>query len=257
MNIKTFTPNRFLKSYIKEYRILESETQRENRILPNSSIVLTFRIRGDVRIEERSKENGIPVLGIAGLRKSARLIRYSEKASMLLVNFQEGGAARFFKIPMNEIFGVNLSLDQLLPKSKTSELEEKLSETKSDEEKIRIVEKFLLSIFRESNEDLLVMDSIQKIRNSKGNLRIQDLLKGMPISRDSYEKRFRQTIGTSPKQFANLIRITNLIERYSPIGSLTDAALEAGYFDQAHFIRDFRSFSGQTPKDFFKTPPLW
>ncbi|MBM9499039.1 helix-turn-helix transcriptional regulator [Leptospira sp. 201903071] len=257
MNIKTFTPSRFLKSYIKDYMIIESEIERENRILPNSSIVLSFRIRGNVRITERSKENGVPILGIAGLRKNPRLIYYSKKASMFLVNFQEGGAARFFKTPMNEIFGMNLSLDQLLPKSKTSDVEEKLSEAKTDEGRIGIVEEFLLSLFQESNADLLVLDSVQKIRNSKGNLRIQDLLKGMPISRDSYEKRFRQTIGTSPKQFANLIRMKTLIERYSPFRTLTDAALEAGYFDQAHFIRDFRSFSGQSPKDFFRTPSLW
>lgn len=257
MNIKTYLPNGLLKSYIKDYMIIESGVEMENRILPNSSAVLSFRMGGDVLITENSKENSVPVLGIAGLRKNSRLIRYAKDASMLLVNFQEGGASRFFSIPMNEIFGINLSLDQILPKSRVDRMEEKLSETKTNEGRIGILEKFLLSQIRGSNVDQLVLETVRRIRNTKGNLRISEILQGMPISRDSYEKRFRQTIGTSPKQFANLIRIKSLIERYSSFPTLTDLAHDAGYFDQAHFIKDFRSFTGQTPKDFFRAPALW
>ncbi|PJZ51833.1 helix-turn-helix domain-containing protein [Leptospira adleri] len=257
MNIKTYHPNGLLRSYIRDYMIIESGVERENRILPNSSAVLSFRMEGDVRITENSKENLVPVLGIAGLRKNFRLIRYSKKASMLLVNFKEGGASEFFPIPMNEIFGINLSLDQILPKSRIALIEEKLFETKTNEGKIGILEKFLLSQIRGTNADLLVMETVRRIRNTNGNLKITEILQGMPISRDSYEKRFRKTIGTSPKQFANLIRIKSLIERYSSFQTLTDLSHDAGYFDQAHFIKDFRSFTGQTPKDFFKAPAFW
>lgn len=246
-----------MKSYIRDYMVIESGAEKENRVLPNSSAVLSFRIGGNVRIMEHSKENNAPILGIAGLRKNSRLIQYSKGASMLLVNFQEGGAVRFFKIPMNEIFGVNLSLDQLLSKSQAAEIEDKLFETKTNEERIKILERFLHSLFREANEDLLVLETVRRIRNTNGNLRVKELLRGMPISRDSYEKRFRQTIGTSPKQFANLIRMKSLIEHYSSFQTLTEVAQEAGYFDQAHFIKDFKTFTGLTPKDFFKTPAFW
>ncbi|WP_241547979.1 helix-turn-helix domain-containing protein [Leptospira stimsonii] len=257
IHIKTYVPNGFLKSYIRDYMVIESDLERENRILPNSSLVLSFRIRGNVDITEQSKENRVPVLGIAGLRKNSRLIRYSRDSSVFLVNFQEGRAANFFKIPMNELFGMNVSLDRLLPKSLTSEIEEKLSESRTNEGRIKIIEEFLLSLIKESKTDLLVFETIKRIRNTNGNLKIRELIQGMPISRDSYEKRFRQTIGTSPKQFANLVRMKSLIERYSPFQKLTDIGYEAGYFDQAHFIKDFRSFTGLAPKDFFRTPSLW
>nr|WP_306819282.1 helix-turn-helix domain-containing protein [Leptospira sp. id769339] len=80
----------------------------------------------------------------------------------------------------------------------------------------------------------------------------------MPISRDSYEKRFREVIGTSPKQLSNLVRMRNIIDSYSSKISFTDLAQESGYFDQAHFIKDFKTFTDETPKRFFKlSTPYW
>jgi AraC-like DNA-binding protein len=64
-------------------------------------------------------------------------------------------------------------------------------------------------------------------------------------------------VGTSPKQFAAIVRLRNLIDQYSGVDTLTDVAHKAGYFDQSHFIKDFQSFTGKTPKQFFAAPPQW
>jgi methylphosphotriester-DNA--protein-cysteine methyltransferase len=114
-----------------------------------------------------------------------------------------------------------------------------------------------LSELKDTQPDLLIGEAIQQIRLSKGDIKIKELLSGLPISRDPFEKRFRKITGTSPKHFAAIIRLQNLIENYSGAVSLTEAAYSAGYYDQAHFIKDFRSFTGQAPLDFFKTPPMW
>jgi AraC-like DNA-binding protein len=98
---------------------------------------------------------------------------------------------------------------------------------------------------------------MQKIKDTNGNLRIKELATSLAISQDPFEKRFRRVIGTSPKQFSNIVRLKHVIEGYQPALSLTDTALAAGYFDQAHFIKEFKSFTGQTPKDFFQAPPAW
>jgi AraC-like DNA-binding protein len=53
------------------------------------------------------------------------------------------------------------------------------------------------------------------------------------------------------------VRLRKVIDTYDPATNLTEAALTAGYFDQAHFIKDFRSFTGQSPQEFFKSPLYW
>ncbi|PJZ78783.1 helix-turn-helix domain-containing protein [Leptospira neocaledonica] len=258
MNIETFLPNKNLQPYIRQFLIIGSESGMQNKILPGSSLVISFRLNGKISHKIENQEDVLPISGIAGLRRIPRLIEYSRKTSTLLVIFKEGGAASFIKEPLHHLFEMNLSLNHLFSPKKISEIEEKLFHTKTNFEKISIVENFLISEWIGSKQDNLILDSIRKIRKSKGNLKIVDLLMGMPISRDSYEKRFREMIGTSPKQFSNLVRLRNFIDSYSSETSLTEAAQEAGYFDQAHFIKDFKTFTDETPKQFFKlSTPYW
>ncbi len=60
-------------------------------------------------------------------------------------------------------------------------------------------------------------------------------------------------VGKTPKQFIKIVRFQNILNTFSVANSvsLTEIAYASGYFDQAHFIKDFKSFSGYTPKDFF------
>jgi AraC-like DNA-binding protein len=89
------------------------------------------------------------------------------------------------------------------------------------------------------------------IYKSKGNIRITELAKQLHISQSPLEKRFRQAVGASPKKFASVVRLKNAIKEYSPQNSLTDLGYEAGFYDQAHFIKEFKSFTGETPEIFF------
>ncbi|MEL7422020.1 MAG: helix-turn-helix domain-containing protein, partial [Bacteroidota bacterium] len=68
------------------------------------------------------------------------------------------------------------------------------------------------------------------------------------------QQRFKHEIGISPKTFQRTIRINQVIERLvAGPAKLTDLAYQAGYFDQSHFIRDFRHFTGLTPRTFLKS----
>jgi AraC-like DNA-binding protein len=66
-------------------------------------------------------------------------------------------------------------------------------------------------------------------------------------------RKFSSAIGLSPKQLAKTIRIQTTLKKLlnEEITSLTDLAYENEYFDQAHFIKDFKEFTGLTPKEFF------
>ncbi|HEX6430945.1 MAG TPA: helix-turn-helix transcriptional regulator [Niastella sp.] len=252
-----FPPSPILQPYIKSFLVIESDRGMVNRLLPDTSIVIAFRLRGKVAFSHNGVVQHIPQSTISGIRESSRTVDYANNTANLLVIFKEGGAAAFFKEPLHELGSISVSLDYLIQQSKVGVLEEELATAGNNLQRIQIIERFLLSELKNTQPDLLVVEAIQQIKLSKGDIKIKELLSGLPISRDPFEKRFRKITGTSPKHFAAIIRLKNLIENYSGAVSLTEAAYTAGYYDQAHFIKDFRSFTGQTPHDFFKTPPLW
>jgi AraC-like DNA-binding protein len=252
--MELYFPNKVLQPFIKRYMIMESEHGMRNTILPDTSIVMAFRYKGTVSYSEEGIENMLPSSVISGIRKSSRIIHYSRQAASLLIIFKDGGAAAFFKQPLHEISGLTLPVDDLLPIQDT---ENRLAEAHDNAERIAVVERFLLSQLKQSAHDALILNSIQKIYAANGDIRIKDILSDLPISRDPFEKRFRRMTGTSPKHFSTIVRLRHLIDHYSTATSLTEAAYTAGYFDQSHFIKDFRHFTRQTPHEFFKSPLYW
>src|SRR5690606_6372835 len=99
--------------------------------------------------------------------------------------------------------------------------------------------------------DDIVENAIRQIQLSKGSVKINKLIEPYPLSRDPFDKRFRRVTGTSPKQFATIVRLRNLVAQYPSTHNLTDLAYTAGYFDQAHFIKDFKTYTGLTPSEYF------
>ncbi|AFD07784.1 helix-turn-helix domain-containing protein [Solitalea canadensis] len=257
MKIEKYTPSQVLIPYIKEFILIESGLEFSSRTIPDTSVVLSFRFRGNVLKIDGEQQDSLPVSAIAGLRKSSRQFIYSYHTSNLLVIFQEGGIKAFSKIPAHELFELSISTENLFAVNQLNDLLEQLAEAPTNKHRITIIASFLLKKLLFNKKDQLVIQATQLIRQQYGNIRIKELASSLHISQDPFEKRFRALIGSTPKQYASIIRLRNLINKYPSYPSLTEASLEAGYFDQSHFIKDFSLFTGQTPKDFFKSSLYW
>ena len=255
MKVEIHIPTDALRPFIKTFMMIESSDGMVNRLLPDTSIIMAFRYKGTT-YAETGGGTPLPTSAVSGLTKSARLVDYSKEAATLLVVFNEGGAPAFSRVPLHELFGLHASLDNFIHRPKVDAVVGQLAEAKQSSQKISIVEQFLISELRELRSDQLIHGAVQKIKLASGDIRIKDLAASLSISQDAFEKRFSRTIGTSPKQFAKIVRLRNLINAYPQAKNLTDAALRAGYFDQAHFIKDFTAFTGTTPRDFFNAPPF-
>jgi len=253
MKLERFQPSARLRPFVKALMIVESETEAESRILPDTSLMLAFRIRGKVSQANENAKEILPPVAISGLRGELRVLNYEKRTATLVVAFREGGARAFFREPLHRLFGVSLPLDDLVERRKLAETEEKLSEAADNRARIRTVEDFLLAELRENQTDWLVAKAVSQIKNSGGDVRIKELLKFLHTSRDPFEKRFRQAIGTSPKQFSQIIRLRGVVANYAREKNLTALANDAGYFDQAHFIREIRAFTGLSPRRFFSS----
>ncbi|WP_232374036.1 helix-turn-helix domain-containing protein [Leptospira chreensis] len=257
MEVYSFLPCKTLEPYVQKYLIIESEGGIENRILPNSNLVLSFQLSGNLRSEETNTLYDLPRAGIAGFRKSPRKIIYSRNSSALLVILTEIGAYAFFKEPISEFYGKTVSLEDLIPTSLVRKIEEQLFVCKSEEGRISLIETFLLQNRKDRIIDPIIKQTLFKIQSHKGNIKIKDLTQGLPISLDSLEKKFKTSIGTTIKHYASLLRIQSVIRSHSREKNLTDLAYLAGYFDQSHLNKEFKLYTGQSPKEFFQHPQNW
>jgi AraC-like DNA-binding protein len=122
------------------------------------------------------------------------------------------------------------------------------------DERISIIEQYLLDCFRPvSFDDLkLIKEGLNLINQSKGQIDISSLSRDLCLTEKSLLRKFSSIIGKAPKQYSRIVRFQQIIRSLSVYGSrnLTQIAIDNGYFDQAHFIRDFKALSGYTPKEF-------
>ena len=257
MKLETHLPAIALRRYIKSYMVIDCQEEVVNKVLPGTSPALAFRFRGQTNYINGTMKHSLPVSVMSGLRKSVRLINYHKNSSTIIILFQEGGAAAFFTEPLHELFEESVSLDSLLTARQTARIEEILAEAKSNQQRARLLDDFLLSRLSSPKTDDLIISAIHHLQAAKGVLKIKAFAGHFNLSHDAFEKRFRKIVGTSPKQFANIVRMRSIILQKQPAQSFTDMAYDGGYFDQPHFIRDFKVFTGQTPTDFFKSPSYW
>ncbi len=256
MKMHDYIPSELLKPFIKDYKIIESRHELVNRVLPNTSVAIAFRFRGQVNYIMDEKANALPVSAISGLRKSVRLINYLKDTGVVIVLFKEAGASAFFKRPLHELFEESLPLHNLIERQKVSMIEEQITAAQNNRERIDIIEQILLSQLYTYKPDNLISTAIKEIRAVNGIVNIKELTGTLYISQDAFEKRFRRIVGSSPKQFASIIRMSSVIQQKAN-ERLLDIAFDAGYYDQAHFTKSFKTFTGQSPTDFYKSAFVW
>jgi len=257
MKLEDHLPTKLLSPFIKTYRIIESQDELVNRVLPNISVAMAFRFKGQNAYLNDNEHFFLPTITLSGLRKSVRLIKYLPNTSTIIVLFKETGASAFFREPLHEIYEQSVSLDSFFSRTEILIIEEKLSEAESNKERITIIEQFLVSKLCFNKPDDLVSEAVAKIYKTKESIKIKELANTLHISQDAFEKRFRRIVGTTPKQFSSIVRMSAVIKQTQNSSSFLDLALDSGYFDQAHFNKDFKLFTGQTPTEFYKSASFW
>jgi AraC-like DNA-binding protein len=252
MKFETYIPCDLLKPFIRSFTIQESAEASTYKVLPDTGVVIGFQYKGSLSRLDDGAESPLSISGISGLSDHSRTFRNSPDIGTILVLFKEAGAAPFFKQPIHELFRESVSLDNFMLRSELLFLEEQLAEATADAKRISAVEQFLIKRMSAAEPDKLVLAALAIIHKTRGDIRIKDLLDQLHISQSPLEKRFRQAVGTSPKKFASIVRMKNIIKQYNPANSLTDLAYEGGFYDQAHFIKEFKTFTGDTPEKFFR-----
>ena len=198
----------------------------------------------------------IPVKGshIIGIRKKSLQISQTNKQNIFSVRFKLGGIYPVFKIPVHTFANDFFELNVLLGNG-YKELEEKLFNAHPTGKRIEIIEDYLLKkIYSGNNYDYNFVDTCSKILLQNPSHDIKTLTDELNTNYKTIERKFQKVIGLTLMELLKIRRFNNAVySMYScKYNSLTAIAYSCGYFDQSHFIREFKQLTTFSPREFLK-----
>lgn len=163
-----------------------------------------------------------------------------------------------YKIPSHEFTHQHIPLHEFC-KAEFSELQERILEAQTDAASIDILSDYL---YRKSihagDAGNKFHQCILHVIDQFGNVEVDRLAQQAGISNRQLERKFSASVGLSPKVYSRLMRFHASLRfiKSGTMKTLTDIAYAAGYFDQSHFIREFKEFAGLSPGEYFSLPAI-
>ncbi len=257
MNYQTFEPCTELSTLIKCYWTLESpkeETPEKQIIVPDGCMEMIFHY-GD--LYRQYLENGTSIIQpkcfVFGQLTRPLEIEPTGETGIFSIRFHSNGFLPFTTIPIKAMENKTASLFEMFEKDGI-DIEQKILTATSTSERIQLIEAFLLHRLTDIKTiDRIVKSTVDMILTANGQLSVEELSKQTRINRRQLERKFSSAIGLSPKQLSKTIRLQATLKMLlgKKFTSLTSLAYENEYYDQAHFIKDFKELTGFTPKEFY------
>lgn len=250
-------PSALLAPYIKRYWMLETEVSEGDvceRVVPTENMELMFHYKKPFSVSHPQKGlSPQPQSLISGLSNCFFDVTTQGQSGVIAVDFYPYGACNFFRFPLNELQNQSIHLGDIFT-NEIRYIEERICECHNLSSRIAVIEKFLIEkLFPVNTTDLvLIKNSVTLIKLNKGQIQAQQLSDKLSVSPKKLERKFSSLVGKSPKQFIKIVRFQEALAglmQHQP-QYLTEHAYNNGYFDQSHFIKEFKALSGYTPREF-------
>ena len=184
-----------------------------------------------------------------GSNTVSRRLGFKGKISALGIRFYPGGAYPFLGVPLHEVSNY-FAIADILPRQSLHDLYSNIVEAQSIAVKISHIERWLLQRLQNYQEqDRIVPFSLKQIEHATGQVSMKQLADDLYISQRQLERLYKTQVGMTPVQYARLIRVQKARSLLKVNTQLSTARIgaELGFYDQSHFIRDFKSIIGITP----------
>jgi AraC-like DNA-binding protein len=258
MNYYTIAPPVKLAEYVQFFWVLEGSATAEkpffHRVLAESSPEWIFYCKGQFEMcGTTPKPLKTFFSGIAGQMQSFKKLYTSNDFCLFGVYLFPYAIPSIFGLPAHALSDQAVDTGTLLGREGQL-LEQKIFEASDHRQRATLISQFILQRLAKSREtESPVFASIRQILFSSAALSIPAMADDCFLSRRQFERKFLHYAGYSPKQFQKIARFNAVIKGFEKRPrSLTEMAYDCGYYDQSHFIHDFRLFSGYNPKAFFK-----
>jgi AraC-like DNA-binding protein len=224
--------------------------------IAHPGIVMIINFGPPLRVTDpRGSTRGVEVDSfIAGLHDSYVLTTSAAMSLGLQVNLTPLGAHRLFGLPMDTLTNGVYALEDVLGR-RGRELVDQLRESRDWETRFDTLDAFITNgISAAGTLSAGVEWAWQKLIETRGRARIGALTTELGWSRQRLIHRFREQVGMPPKTLARILRFQGAVRLLGTTRQVrwTELALECGYYDQAHMIREFGEFAGRTPTEFMR-----
>lgn len=257
MNYQTFQPSSDLESLISCYWTLEVPAEidaQKQRIIPDGTIEMAFILGDDIKRYTSKGEFIIqPRAMVLGHLIEPFYIEPTGFVNTFAIRFYPYGFANFVNVSIKNLANKETPLESLFGQKTAIDLEQKIVEANNTNVRINIIEKFLFNKLKENTTiDKIVKTTIDTLFATNGSTSITTILKEDLSKRRQLERNFKKQIGISPKQLGKVIRLQTALKLLlnKKTENLTDIAYQSEYFDQAHFTKDFKEFTGVNPNEF-------
>ncbi len=257
MHYETYPPQPDLSAVVKCHWVLEvpaSLNAPKQRVIPDGCIEMCFILGDDVKRFTSEHEYIIqPRAMVFGQITKPYFIQPTGYVNTFAVRFYPYGFANFIHRPLHELADQETPLTELFEPSAAQALAKQINEATTTEARIAIVERFLLNQLQApAVVDAIVQTTINALTQTKGSASINDILQDAPSTRRNLERKFSKQVGISPKQLGKIIRLQAALKMmlHAQANNLAQVAYESEYYDQAHFIKDFKEFTGVNPKEY-------
>jgi AraC-like DNA-binding protein len=248
----TISPSARLSHLVRCFWVLESNgSAYTHRSLADVCPEMVFHYNGRFQelVAEKSEPSALAV--IQGPLTSMRRFRINNAFGIFGVYLYPHAIPILFGISAPELSNQLPDLFTLLGKEGTA-LEETMMIAANNHERVKIITEFLEKKLRKNQDrQHAISSSIQFIIHSKGLVKIERVAAQYFISQRQFERKFREFSGLPPKLFCRIVRFHAACQQFGNNTSLTKLAYDCGYYDQSHFIHDFKEFSGHHPKHYF------
>ncbi len=255
IQVHAFNPNPLLRHCIDSYLIISADHTQgfiEKNLLPQTTQCLVFGLDDENTVYDCIHDEFCPRHFIAGPNDTLCRVKLFPGMKKMIVNFKPGGYYKIFRQSAHLFNNRSQDAIKFLGKQ-IAELGSCLKKSPLSG-KIELMDSWLKERLQNQKKgERNIDDSIQMIVRTKGNISLMQLEQATYTTKRTLERHFLEQVGLHPKTFSRLIRFTAVI-RYvetNPHVKWRQLADVFGYYDQSHFIHEFKSLTGRLPNDYF------
>ncbi len=259
MILKRITPRPELQPYIDTFWVFENDfgvpTDDSRVIAPNGKAKFIYSYLNGLSTIENGfqtdyKEQDIFFIGIWD--KPVTLTSKARTTGTIGIELTPNGLHRFTRLSAFEVLNKIYSFTDIYGLA-GRDLLEQLSNTNTLDGKIHALQHFLVTMLTLTNRNNLLIDySVGLIKNASGLYTIKDLEQKLGYSKRYIDMLFKDHLGISPKTYSGIVRFQSFYERWAntDTSDFYKADFHEHYYDQAHFIKEFKKYTGHAPKQY-------
>jgi AraC-like DNA-binding protein len=254
-HVRAFNPHPLLRHCVESYLVVSAEQQEdyvENTFFPHVVQSLVFGLDGEKTVYDCSHSEFCATHFIAGPNDEICRVKMFPGMKKMIVNFLPGGFFKIFRQAANQFNNRSRNAVEFLGEN-INEIAIRLKETPLAG-KIELLDEWLLGRLQAHKKtDRNIDEAVRLIQRCRGNISLRELEQATYTTKRTLERHFLEQVGLHPKTFSRLVRFngvirfieSNLNVKWRQLADLF------GYYDQSHFIHEFKTLTGGLPQHYF------